>query len=97
MQVVFQGYLVFTRWNGYWSRVATSWGYTIGPWMMISCFFLLLLTYMTKMRMWQGYWRWCSQPIKGIELREDVAPGDLRITENKNLWKRGIRIVLNAL
>jgi hypothetical protein len=94
---VFQGFLVFTRGNAYWASISSSWGYTVGPWMMIASFLILFFAYLTKMRFWMGSWMWVRYRVDEIELREEEAPGDAPIRGEKTLWRKALYLFLNHL
>ena len=74
---VFQGFLIFTRHNPYWSTVSTSWGFTIGPYVLTGSFFVLFLAWMIKTRIRQGYWTWKLKAPEKLDITTGVAPKDL--------------------
>src|SRR5271154_3486025 len=63
---IFQGYLVFTRNNAYWSIVATSWGFTIGPFVLVVAFPVLCLIWFTWTRVRVGRWTWEVRDLNNV-------------------------------
>jgi hypothetical protein len=96
-EVLFQGYMIFTRFNPYWSSVSTSWGFTIGPYLLIVFFSLLVYSWLIRTRWRQGLWTWQVTPIKRIDLARGVAPKTIPQEYNNLTWRGVFRRFLEAL
>lgn len=94
---LFQGYLVLTRHNQYWSIVSKSWGFTLGPPVYLSGFFFLVLFWYTRTRIVQGYWTWQSRALNRIDLVSGVAAEPIRRPPHPKLWRRALLRFLEAL
>jgi len=96
-KAIFQGYLTFTRHNPYWAMVSSSWGFTLGPWMFISAFFILISIWLTRTRIVEGHWTWRIRRLQRIDLETGVAPVLSPVQQNPQLWRRVLSRFLNAL
>src|SRR4051812_95840 len=56
--VCFQGYKVFSRGESYWGTVSSRWGNTLGPWVVIIAFMILLFVWHLRTRLQEGRWTW---------------------------------------
>jgi hypothetical protein len=88
---------MFARSNKYWRIVSTSWGFTIGPYALIAAFLLLLLFWLTRTRVEMGYWTWRTPALEKVNLSRGKAPESLPQPEEKILWRKAIRELVEAI
>jgi hypothetical protein len=97
LEAFFQGYLIFARYNQYWSRVSNSWGFTVGPYALIGGFVVLISTWLIRTRVTQGLWTWQIKPLKKVDLTRGVAPKAIDPLQDNRPWRRALRRLLEAL
>jgi hypothetical protein len=89
--------LTFARYNPYWGIVSTSWGYTVGPWILIAVFFGLIAAWLIKTRITQERWTWQTRNLDRVDLARGVAPEPIRRKGATAMWRRIIQRVLEAI
>lgn len=95
--VFFQGYLAFTRHNPYWSEVSKSWGFTVGPYIYVILFILLILFWQLRTRIVDGEWSLHLRPLDRIDLGRGVSAKNLPRKEHPQLWRRALAVILDTI
>lgn len=88
---------MFARSSVYWSISADSWGFTIGPYMLICAFVLLVAGWLARTRAMRGNWTWQTPELREVNLVRGIAAehGPPRLP--RNLWRRALQIFLEAI
>jgi len=95
--IIFQGYEVFSRNNDIWSFLASSWGFTIAPWLAIACFFILVLAWLTRGYVINGNWTWDMTSLSQCRLYDGIAPKIEEDEKPKSKFKKVLLAVLNFI
>lgn len=96
MTAVFQGFIVFTRHNPYWSVVAKGWGFSLGPYFYPAVFLALIAFWMARTRYVTGSWSLEIKPLSQVDLVTGRAAEPLDST-NKSTWKTKLEGALKVL
>jgi len=95
--VLFQGFEVFSRHNEIWAHLASSWGFTIAPWIAIAGVFVLVFAWIAKRYKTSKQWSFEVPRAGRVDLHNGVAPLVKQDPEDENRWKRALFRILNAL
>lgn len=88
---------MFSRHNEIWAHLATSWGYTIAPWIAISGICLLVFAWVVKGYKTNKQWSFEVPPAGRADLHNGVAPLVREDPEDERMWKRVLFRILNAI
>jgi hypothetical protein len=88
---------MFARSNAYWGISADSWGYTIGPYMLIGAFVLLIAGWLARTRGMLGSWTWQMPSLMDVILVRGKAAEHGPRTVPRNLWRRALQIFLETI
>jgi hypothetical protein len=88
--VSFQGFEVFTRNNVIWSQLSSSWGYTLGPWIMIALIGILVFG-------WSIVRGWAMPRLMQADLYNGMAPLSGQTAKPRNTISRAIERILNTI
>lgn len=90
--MVFSGYAVFTRHNAIWAKLNTDWGYSVGPWVTMGLFCLILLVLLSR-----NGWSFHIPPIHGVDIHNGVA---VRVSDDlreRNVFQKKLLSILDKL
>lgn len=97
-KAVFQGYLMFARYNPYWAIVSTSWGFTVGPYALTGGFCMFVIAWLVRTRVRQGFWTLQVKPLDKVDLSKGVAPKIVtQEGSDLNPWRNIFHRILEAL
>ena len=88
---------MFSRHNDIWSHLASSWGFTIAPWIAIAGVCLLVFAWLVKGYKTNGEWSFEVPRAGRADLHNGVAPLVKEDPENEKRWKRILVRILNAI
>lgn len=88
---------MFARSNAYWRISADSWGYTIGPYMLIVGFGLFVAGWLARTRIMTGSWTWQKPALGDIVLVKGTAAEHTPQSVPKNLWRRALQMFLETI
>ena len=88
---------MFSRSNVIWNFLASSWGFTIAPWLAIACFLILVLAWLARGYVMNGSWTWDMTSLNQCRLHDGIAPYIEEDEKPKSKMKRGFFAFLDFI